>query len=656
MHCHGGGAEAPEARSRIALVGNPNVGKSVIFACLTGRYVTVSNYPGTTVEVARGTARFNREVEVIDTPGINDLIPMSEDERVTRDILLDGVDVVLQVADAKNLTRALMITLQLGEMGIPMVLALNMIDEAAARGIKVNARRLEEVLGIPVVPVIATQRKGIGELVASLSRARPSKFSFTYPPAIEEAVREVEALLHGRGNRALALMLLAGDESLSAWVHERLSGEEIERIERLRTRLERRFGRLPYNLARERHRVAEEILKGVLTRVLTRHSTESHSLLVRLGWLTMHPLYGIPILLLVLLGMYEFVGVFGAGTLVDFFEGVVFESYINPLATEVVYRLTDVELVRELLVGEFGIITMALTYSVAIILPIVGTFFLAFGILEDSGYLPRLAIMTNRIFRFMGLNGKAVLPMVLGLGCDTMATLTTRILETKRERVIATLLLALAVPCSAQLGVILGMLASLGAEAALVWGGTVLLVLLGVGFSAGRLLGGERTDFVLEVPPLRIPQPGNIVMKTLARIEWYLREAVPLFVLGTLLLFVLDLTGALGLIRSAASPVVVSMLGLPPQATDAFIVGFLRRDYGAAGLFALASQGMLSPLQTVVALVTITLFVPCIANTLIIVKERGIRVAAAIIAFIFPFAFLVGSLLNFLLRSLGVSF
>ncbi len=655
MHCHGGDAgDAQEAKGRIALVGNPNVGKSVIFGCLTGRYATVSNYPGTTVEVARGRARFDPQVQVIDTPGVNDLIPMSEDERVTRDILLmEGVDAVIQVADAKNLERALSITLQLGEMGIPVVLALNMIDEASERGIRVNAGELERLLGIPVVPVIATQKRGIKELIASLKRAEPPKLSVRYPEAVEEAAREIEGMLElPRGRRAVALMLLAGDESLSEWVHRNLSGEEVERVEHLRAELERSLGRVPYLLSRERRRVAEDVAE----RVVTKQERSGHSVLQKLGWLTMHPVYGVPFLVLVLLGMYEFVGVFGAGTLVDFFEGVVFGEYLNPAAQQLVNASPLPGVLKDMLVGEYGIITMALTYSIAIILPIVGTFFIAFGVLEDSGYLPRLAIMTNRIFKALGLNGKAVLPMVLGLGCDTMATLTTRILETRRERIIATLLLALAVPCSAQLGVILGMLATLGAAAALVWGGTVVLVLLLVGFLAARVVRGERMDFILEIPPLRVPHLSNIAVKTLARMEWYLREAVPLFILGTLLLFVLDLTGGLKVIRDAASPVVVTMLGLPPEATDAFIVGFLRRDYGAAGLFALASRGMLSPVQTVVALVTITLFVPCIANTLIIVKERGLRVAIGIVGFIFPFAFLVGTVLNHILRTLGVSF
>jgi len=371
----------------------------------------------------------------------------------------------------------------------------------------------------------------------------------------------------------------------------------------------------------------------------------SASWLRALGHWSAHPVAGIPVLLLVLYLLYQFVGVFGAGTLVDWFEGTLFGLWINPTVTAMV-RFIPIPFLQELLVGPYGLVTMALTYAIAIVLPIVTTFFLAFGVLEDSGYLPRLAIMTHRVFRVLGLNGKAVLPMILGLGCDTMATLTARILETRKERIIVTLLLALGVPCSAQLGVILGMLGGLGLQATLLWAGVVLGVILTVGWLSAQIVRGERSDFIIEIPPLRVPHLSNLVVKTLARMEWYLREAVPLFVLGTLLLFVLDKINALVWLEKAAAPLVRDWLGLPVQATQAFIVGFLRRDYGAAGLFALSEQGMLTPRQTLVSLVTMTLFVPCVANALIIWKERGARTAAAIIGFIFPFAFLVGGLLN----------
>ncbi|MCG8604445.1 ferrous iron transport protein B, partial [bacterium] len=365
---------------------------------------------------------------------------------------------------------------------------------------------------------------------------------------------------------------------------------------------------------------------------------------------SMHPVSGVPILLLVLYGLYQFVGVFGAGTLVDFFEETIFGSYVNVWAGQFFSAFVPIAFLQELFVGEYGLITMALSYSIAIVLPVVATFFLAFGLLEDSGYLPRLAVMMNRIFKALGLHGKAVLPMVLGLGCDTMATLTTRILETRKERLLVTLLLALGIPCSAQLGVILGLLGGLSIYSVGIWLVCVTLVLLVVGYLASIVLPGDRSDFIMEIPPIRKPSLGNILTKTLARIEWYLKEAVPLFFLGTLVLFVLAKTGALSAIQIWAAPLITGMLGLPETATEAFLIGFLRRDYGAAGLFSMAREGLLNPKQIVVSLVTITLFVPCIANFFVIIKERGVKTALAITAFIVPFAFLVGALLNVILK------
>jgi ferrous iron transport protein B len=341
---------------------------------------------------------------------------------------------------------------------------------------------------------------------------------------------------------------------------------------------------------------------------------------------------------------------------VDLLQEGLFDRWIVPSVGWAVDRVLPWPPARDFLVGPYGLVSMALSYAVAIVLPIVGTFFLGFGILEDSGYLPRLAVMVDRMFKKIGCNGKAVLPMVLGLGCDTMATLTTRILETRKERVIVTLLLALGIPCSAQLGVILGMLASVGFAATITWLGLLLGVILLVGYLAAQVIPGESSDFILEIPPIRWPQLGNLAVKTMARIEWYLREAVPLFVVGTLLLFAADRLGWLSQLQRAGEPLVVRLLGLPPKATEAFLIGFLRRDYGAAGLYDMSKSGMLTNLQVVVSLVTMTLFIPCLANFLVIVKEHGPKVAAGMALFIIPFAVLIGAAVNFGARWLGVHF
>jgi ferrous iron transport protein B len=254
--------------------------------------------------------------------------------------------------------------------------------------------------------------------------------------------------------------------------------------------------------------------------------------------------------------------------------------------------------------------------------------------------------MLNRNFERIGLNGKAVLPMVLGLGCVTMATMSTRILGTRKERIMATLLLALSVPCSAQLGVVLAMVGWLNPGGVFIWAAVVLGVMLLVGWLAARLVPGDSSDFVMELPPLRMPQLDNLVVKTLARLEWYLKEVIPLFLVATVALFLLAKAGALGVIEGAMRPLVVGWLGLPEQTAGFFLVGFLRRDYGATGLFDMARQGLLSPEQILVSLVVLTLFVPCVAAVLMMVKEHGWKIATGIVVFVFPFAFLVGGLVR----------
>jgi ferrous iron transport protein B len=662
------------ATRSVILVGNPNVGKSVLFGALTGRYVTVSNYPGTTVEVTRGAATIEgKPWHVMDTPGTNNLLPMSEDEQVTRDILLSERDYVcVQVCDAKNLRRGLLLTVQLAEAGVPFVLALNMADEAASRGFAIDHEKLTRTLGVDVVPTVAVQRQGLPALQARLSAARASTFLPRYDEAIEGAVAEVIPLLPplGIGARAVALMALVGDESLRAHLAARLAPEALQRLDEVRRALAARYPEsLRFVVARQRLATVDKLHDAVVSRG---DRSVGSDLARTLGSWATHPLWGVPILALVLFAAYEFVGVLGAGKAVDLLEHAVFQDRIVPwidaalrtvLPTGPVQEFlvgpagVDVKLSGGFVIGRYGLLSMGLSYAVAIVLPIVTTFFIAFSILEDSGYLPRLAVMVNQIFKRMGLNGKAVLPMVLGLGCDTMATMTARIMETRKERVIVTLLLALAVPCSAQLAVILAMTAALPAGALAWFGGTLLAVIFLVGWLAARIIPGRGSDFMLELPPLRVPQASNVAVKTLARIEWYLREALPLFLLGTLILWGLDRFHGLAMLEKAAEPLMDGLLGLPKEAAGAFILGFLRRDYAAAGLFAHYEPFMVAhtmtrvmEIQVVVALVTITLFIPCIANFFMILKERGWKTGTAMMAFILPFAFGVGALVNVLMR------
>ncbi len=640
----------------IALVGHPNVGKSVLFQRLTGRYVAVSNYPGTTIEVARGAAQDLPGVAIIDTPGVAGLPASSEDEQVTARVLVqEPLRAILQVGDAKNLRRTLLLTVQLAEMGVPLVLALNMMDEARSRGLTIHHEQLSRHLGLPVRPTVATQGQGVKEVIHALRQTQPPAIHIAYPAPIEDALRDMARYLPASAvsARGLGLLYLTGDPVAQDWIEQRSDESAIAALRQRREEAQRALGQ-PLALAAQYARMAW--VERVVAEVSSGAAVSSRPALgVTLGRWAAHPILGLPILAGVLYALYWFVGVFGAGDLVGLLEETLFGEIINPWFSGLVHQLLGDSLLTEFLVGEYGVWTMGMTYALALILPIVTTFFIAFGVLEDSGYLPRLAALTNRIFTAIGLNGKAVLPMVLGLGCVTMATMTARILESRRDRVLVTLLLALAVPCSAQLGVVMGMLASVSLGATLIWAGVVVGVLLAVGWLAARLLPGERSMLFVELPPLRLPQASNVLIKTLARLEWYIKEVVPLFLIGTALLFALDKIGALPWLIQAGEPVVSGWLGLPPQASAAFLMGFLRRDFGATGLFALESSGLLSPSQIVVGMVTITLFIPCVASVMMIARERGVRTALGMFVLIFPLALLVGGLVHRLLALLGWS-
>jgi len=395
-------------------------------------------------------------------------------------------------------------------------------------------------------------------------------------------------------------------------------------------------------------------VKDIVSRTTTVSVRRGISFAERLSRVMMNPITGVPILLAILyVGLYQFVGVFGAGVAVDFLEGTVFGEWINPFVTDVATKFIPWQILRDLFVGEYGVITLGLSYAIAIVLPIVGTFFFAFSIIEDSGYLPRLSMLIDRAFKGIGLSGRAVIPMVLGLGCDTMATIVTRIQETKRERVITTFLLALAIPCSAQLGVIFAVLSG-NVLALLIWVGVVALVLLLVGYLASKVVPGERPTFYMQLPPLRLPKLSNVLVKTYTRLQWYFTEVMPFFILASVLLWLGNLTGVFDVIIRGLETM-VKLIGLPPETAVVFLYGFFRRDFGAAGLYDLHSTGVISGIPLVVTAVTLTLFIPCIAQFMVMLKERGIKTAVVIALIVFPLAFLTGYILNLVLNALRVS-
>lgn len=640
---------------KIVLVGNPNVGKSVLFNALTGAYTTVSNYPGTSVEVSRGHCEISGiRHEVLDTPGMYSLLPITEEERVAREILLtEEPHVVLHVIDARNLERMLPMTLQLVEAGLPVVLVVNIMDEAERIGMGIDIPLLEEKLGIPVIGAATARRRGLEDICAAVSVSEPFRRAvFGYAADLERDILKVASTLPGDyplDRRALALLLLQKDEEVLEMVRRTEEAKAATVEEAVNEVAFERRADLHLRISLERKRVCKGVLEGVVSQAEGRRQT----LAERLSDWSMNPWTGVPLLLLVLyFGLYQFVGGFGAGTVVDILEGTLFEDIINPWVVTLSEEHIPWYWLRELLSGEYGILTLAVRYAVALVLPIVGTFFLAFSVIEDTGYFPRLAMLVDRVFKRIGLNGRAVIPIVLGFGCDTMATMVTRTLETVRERVIATVLLALAIPCSAQLGVILGLLAGVPGALA-VWTLCMVLVFLVIGFLAAKVVPGERPMFYMEIPPLRLPQLRNVLAKTLTRMQWYFLEIFPLFIIASVLLWAGKMTGALQSLVAVLNPV-MDALGLPGEASAAFIFGFFRRDFGAAGLYDLQTAGLLSPVQLTVAAVTLTLFVPCVAQFLMMKKERGWRVSLGIFALVTGLAFGTGWLLNRLLLFSGV--
>lgn len=608
--CHSGAPASVIAGDRPSLVlaGNPNVGKSVVFGLLTGTYVEVSNFPGTTVEITRGR---HGDYDVLDTPGVYGVGSFNEEEAVARDVILTA-DVIVNVVDAVHLQRDLFLTLQLADLGLPMIVALNMVDEARSQGVGVDRDLLEDLLGVPVVEMVAVDGSGLDALLERLDEARTGHADIL----IED--ESLEAALPG-GCRADALLVLEGDATI-AERHRVAPGSRRDEI-----------------YARRRARV-DDVVGHVVT-----DTDEGLSLGARISRIMLEPLTGFPLLAALLAVTYVVLGQWIAGGVVGVTEETIMLGYWEPFVRDLVGGvLQQGSALYTFLAGEFGVLTMTPTYLLGVILPLVVGFYLLMALLEDSGYLPRIAALADRGLTALGLNGRAIIPLILGLGCVTMGTLTTRILGSKRERFIATALMAVAVPCSAQIAVIAALMARVGGGYAAAYFGLLIAIFVALGTVLNRVVPGESTSLLIDLPPLRVPRLKNVVRKTTTKARGFMREVALFFLAGTALISLLDITGALAWIQRVAAPLTVSWLHLPAEAATAFVMGFVRRDFGAAGFFTMD----LSAPQLLVAMVTITLFVPCAASMMVVLKERGWKYLLGLFAGSVALAFLVGGLLT----------
>ncbi|MGQ9582029.1 MAG: ferrous iron transport protein B [Thermoplasmatota archaeon] len=626
--CHGAPGERTgppeEADMVVALVGNANVGKSAIFNQLTGLEQTVGNWPGKTVEKAEGTLyHHNKRITIYDLPGSYSLSPFSPDEEVTREFLLSGrADVVVNVLDATALERNLYLTLQLLEMRLPVVVALNFDDMTRRRGIHINRRRLAALLGVPVIPTVAVRGQGVHELIDAALEQRgkpPARPPPTYGPEIEKRVGKLERLLERVGaphpKRWTAVKLLEGDEALL--------GELSARDPRLREATEILSGECsgihgePCStvIASERYAVIGRVLQEVQSVAARGGGYRADAL----DAVTMHPVWGYALMLAVMLSILFFVSEVG-GWVSQSLEAA-FES-LNPQGTGFWSEL----LWSGAVVGLYAGLGVALGF----LLP----FYFILSALENSGYLPRVAFLMDRPCHFIGLHGKASIPLIVAFGCNVPACVGCRIIETKRDRLIATVLSTL-VPCSARTAVILGII---GTYMGALWAMSLyvfdLLLIIALGRLLNRTLGGSSPGIIMEIPPFRTPVPRLVAGQAWSRFRPFAAVALPLIVAGSTVIELLRLVGALEYITRAMAPVTVAWLGLPAFTGILFILGILRKEAAVALLASVAGTvsipSVMTPLQMLVFSLVMMVYIPCVATIAALVKETGLRFAALV--------------------------
>ena len=571
---------------KILLMGNPNVGKSVIFSRLTGVNVIASNYPGTTVEFTKGFMKWGDEkVEVIDVPGTYTLKPSLPAEEVAVQMLNKAIEekesVVIDIVDATNLERNLNLTLQILKKNIPVIIALNLWDEAGHIGVSIEVEKLQKILGVPVVPTVAITGEGIKKLVEKLPEAQKGDCPF------DNAERWCEI------------------------------GRIVEKVQ----------------VVKHRH----------------------HTLLERFGDFTVKSLTGIPTAILILFLTFAIVRFIGEG-LINYFLNPLFNNFYLPLITKAVSPLVSMKFIHSLLLGttpdplgSFGVLTAGVYIPLVVVLPYLFSFYSALSFLEDCGYLPRLAVLLDNVFHRLGLHGYSSIPVILGLGCKVPAILSTRILETRREKLIAIALIMMSAPCMPQTAMILSIIAPFGSSYLFLIFGLLLLVSIINSIVLNKVLKGETPELLCEIPPYRLPRFSFLMKKVWLRLSSFVKEAIPLIILGIFFIAILDLSGAIGFASKILGAPILYILGLPPETSLVMISGFLRKDVSIA----LLTPFNLSPQQLIVACLFLVLYLPCIATFFVMSKELGLKDTMKLVAIMFFSGLLVGGILNLLFKTFG---
>jgi len=596
----------------------------------------------------------NTPVTLIDTQGTTCLFVRGEDESATRNLLMAGeADVLVVVADAKNLRRSLTLFLQACEFQLPTVLVLNMMEEAQRLGLQYDLERLATAVSVKIAP-LKVGEDGVVERMATLfDQAEIPSVRVPYPKEAEEALAALTELLQESpiSPRALGLLLLAGDRRAEQMLEEEIAPETASTARDVVCQAKQAF-RLPLEMmiTNAIYAKAEQIAE----QVTHYRPSPSAGTLQRFGHYAAHPVFGLPIALLVILAGYYWVGVLGATTVVDFLRANLFEALLLPACERVLSYVPSAFVRDAFLDPNFGLVPTGLFLAMGIVLPVLFFFYTFFGILEDSGYLPRLSTLLDRALRHLGLTGKGVLPLVFGFSCITTAILSARVLPTRKERIIASFLLLLGFPCAPMLAVMLVVLEPLPWTAATTLFGVLFVQVLIAGVLANAILPGGGSDFIMELAPIRVPRIWSVLNRARQQSWQFLKEALPAFMGAAFLLFVLDRMGGLNALERLSRPMVNGMLGLPDQAVQVFMKTMIRRENGAAELTLV--QGNFSSLQLVVTLFVMTVILPCVNSAIVLFKEQGIKVSVILLFIVSTYAIVAGTGLNWACHAMGVTF
>jgi len=624
----------------MALAGNANVGKSVIFNHLTGLHQHIGNWPGKTIEKAEGTLHYKGyTIDVVDLPGIYSLSTYSLEELISRKyIAVERPDVVVNVIDASVLERNLFFTLQLMELETPMVIALNQMDIAKNKGIKIDVEKLEKLLGVPVVPTIAIKGIGITQLldkaIEVAEKGRKEIFQIKYGREIEERIAKIEEMVKRiqfyYPSRYAAIKLLEGDEEIEREI-AKIDPQIVLLAKRLTKEIEEIHGHTCSTvITSERYEKAGCIASEVQKLV----PPLKPSIEEKIHNLTTHKVLGYPIMILIMLSMFYTVFIFG-GYISDLLNHIFYG--LEPFLIDVLGAGAASSLLWSIMEGIIAGITIALPY--------IAPFYIILYILEDSGYLSRVAFLMDSLMHKMGLHGKAFIPLMLGYGCNVPACLGCRIMETERERLLAVFVTTL-VPCAARTVIILGLVGQLGIHWALMLYIFNLIVIFLLGRLAFKTLPGEPTALIMEISTYKVPHLKTVLKQTWFRLGEFIKIAFPLIIIGSLSIKFMEFLGLLELITMALSPITVEWLGLPAITGVTFIFGVLRKELTLIMLSTLLKTtnfaSVLTTTQMIVYTIVIMFYIPCISTIAALIKEIGWRKALLITIFEIAFAIVLG--------------